>query len=93
MAQHSLPHKPHTGQIVTDSLSSPWEIQRAINQLNRELHEAERQFIHYGQLQRVLSEELAELMIRRADAYDANRLRRDGAGAVAEAERMVGGGL
>lgn len=91
MAPNSLPQEPHAGQIATDSLSSPWEIQRAINQLNRELHEAEVQMVYYYDRQKAIKCELAELMIRRADAYDANRLRRDGAGAVAEAERMVGG--
>ena len=92
MATKNLPHNPPNTQAA-DSPSSTLEIQRKLNQARRELAENEARLIYAAEMDRILLEEIAELSQQYEDAMNAGILAQRAAGAVAEAQRLVGGGL
>ena len=91
MATQHFKQDPHAGQMVPDTLATFWQIQHAINQLKRDLDEAEKRLVYYYQRQKDIEAELEVLRIRKQDSLDANELRRQAGAALAEAERLVGG--
>lgn len=92
MAEKNLPHKSPNTQ-TTDSPSLPFAIHRKIAQARRKLAENEARLIYAAEMDRLLLEEIAELSQQYEDALNAGILAARAAGAVAEAERLVGGGL